>query len=389
MENAIESNVIMFKKIKELKRIRLLLLLPLSVIIILLCRAVPFIAEYVFARGIYKLITIPLGFVTGIFPFSIAEVMIVASPLILLGIIFVFARNIVKSKGHRLFVVVKGIINLGCFVSVALFLFVVMCGTNYYRYEISELVEYDVREYSKEELIDTCKYLKKCMEKEKLLLMEEHPDYIMQNGAVKYMEDFSVLAEKCKEAMGDLSDDIGALKYATGNVKEVCFSRVMSYGGIVGIFIPFTVESNVNTDVVDYNHPVDACHELVHMRGFMKEDEANFISYLACINDEDSYFRYSGYAFAFVHATNALYDIDNYAYNEIFSDLSYEVYADFLYEEEYWDDIHKDEIAKVTTEVMSDVNDTYLKANGEEDGVSSYGKMVDLVIAEYLYRMEE
>ena len=33
------------------------------------------------------------------------------------------------------------------------------------------------------------------------------------------------------------------------------------------------------------------------------------------------------------------------------------------------------------------VNDTYLKSNKQEDGVKSYGRMVDLLIAERRYRL--
>ena len=34
-------------------------------------------------------------------------------------------------------------------------------------------------------------------------------------------------------------------------------------------------------------------------------------------------------------------------------------------------------------EVSNKVNDTYLKVNKQEDGVKSYGRMVDLLLAQY------
>ena len=34
-------------------------------------------------------------------------------------------------------------------------------------------------------------------------------------------------------------------------------------------------------------------------------------------------------------------------------------------------------------EVSKAVNDVYLKANDQEDGMKSYGRMVDLLLAEY------
>ena len=44
-----------------------------------------------------------------------------------------------------------------------------------------------------------------------------------------------------------------------------------------------------------YNIPHTICHELSHLKGFMREDEANFIGYLACIGSDSPDFRYSGY----------------------------------------------------------------------------------------------
>lgn len=39
-------------------------------------------------------------------------------------------------------------------------------------------------------------------------------------------------------------------------------------------------------------------------------------------------------------------------------------------------------------EISNSVNNTYLKANGQEDGVKSYGRMVDLLLAEYRSQTE-
>ena len=37
------------------------------------------------------------------------------------------------------------------------------------------------------------------------------------------------------------------------------------------------------------------CHELSHLKGFIYEDEANFIGYIACTDSDDPLFQYSGY----------------------------------------------------------------------------------------------
>lgn len=57
--------------------------------------------------------------------------------------------------------------------------------------------------------------------------------------------------------------------------------------------------------------PVTMCHELSHLSGYMREDEANFIAFLACLQSDDPEFRYSGVYLASVHAMNALLTVDS------------------------------------------------------------------------------
>ena len=122
------------KEVLKLKRKWLLLCIPASILIILVCRASSFIAEYVFGRFIYRIFAIVVGAVTRWLPFSLAEIIIyiLAISCIVLPVWYII--HIIRGKGRRSYIALKGLLNLLCFVSVAVFLFVVMCGTNYYRY---------------------------------------------------------------------------------------------------------------------------------------------------------------------------------------------------------------------------------------------------------------
>lgn len=63
------------------------------------------------------------------------------------------------------------------------------------------------------------------------------------------------------------------------NPKPVANSWLMSRAQLTGQFT-FTYEANINILAPDYTIPATICHELAHTRGFMREDEANFIAYL-------------------------------------------------------------------------------------------------------------
>ena len=63
-----------------------------------------------------------------------------------------------------------------------------------------------------------------------------------------------------------------------GAPKIAILSTPLAYLNIAGIFSPFTVEAHVNAHEGDVLLAATAAHEAAHLRGFAREDEANFIA---------------------------------------------------------------------------------------------------------------
>ena len=235
------------REIIALKRKWLLLLLPIGIVIILVCRKWSFVAEYVFGRFVYKILSVIIGSITRWFPFSVAEIVIYMTPVALILLLILFVRRLVKSRGRRRIVAGKALLNMGCFISIAVFLFVVLCGTNYYRYSFAEYLDYEVTEYTKEDLYDLCVYLAEHVNEARELITEENSD-----GTMKLSYDTTrQFLNKAEEIISDFSKDYPSLKWCTGAAKPVIASKYMSYTDIVGIFIPYTMEANVNIDTAD------------------------------------------------------------------------------------------------------------------------------------------
>ncbi len=161
--------------------------------------------------------------------------------------------------------------------------------------------------------------------------------------------------------------------------KAILFSDVMSRMELTGIYIPFTVEANVNVAIPDYSIPSTMGHEMAHQRGFMREDEANYIAYLVTINSDHVDLQYSGYMEALIIAGNALYDKNVDLYREVAATYSNEVRLDLNANSEYWRQFEN----QVISNTVENINNTYLVMNNQEDGIQSYGRMVDLLLAEY------
>lgn len=162
-----------------------------------------------------------------------------------------------------------------------------------------------------------------------------------------------------------------------GRPKAVFFSYGLTAIGLLGIYTPYTGEANVNVEAPIFSLPASACHEMAHQRGFAREDEANFLSYLVARDSGDVEFQYSVLFFAVQHTAVALADVDVERAAAAWDGQSAAVKRDRARWKE-WLTGHQ----TVVTEAARAVNDTYLKTQGAADGVQSYGRMVDLLIAE-------
>ena len=354
-----------------------LLLTPVSIIILLLVRNNCWIAEYIFAQGVYKLLAQLISNITGLIPFSLMELFIYITIILSISLLvyivrIIFSRN--KDKGNKS---LNLLINISCVFSVLLFLFTIFAGTNYYRYSFSEINNIKVEESSIEELYKLNLYLVEQAStiREELELNQDHINEmgILEADNISWLE----LTNSVEDAYINLSENYPTLGGSFGRAKPVLYSKFMSRMEITGIFWPFSLEANINIHVPDYTIPATIAHEMAHQRGFMREDEANYIAYLACIHSEDLLLQYSGTMLALTQAGNALYKEDPDLYYETRSYFYEGMHVDLRDKSNYWSQFDNTVISTASTKM----NDTYLKVNNQKDGVKSYGRMVDLLLA--------
>ena len=248
-----------------------------------------------------------------------------------------------------------------------LFVFVINCGINYHRESFSEKSGLKIQTYSVKDLQATCQWLTE--EVNRLSTQVERTE----NGELQLPEEIRQEAVRSMQALGR---QYPALQGYYPNPKPVLVSEILSYQKLMGIYAPFTIEANYNQDMPAYDLPFTMCHELSHLRGFMQEEEANFISFLACRESDMTEFQYSGTLSAWEYAMNALYRADPKVWQEVREGLSKAAEPDLRADDQFWS-----EYDGSVAEVANMVNDTYLKANGQKQGVKSYGKMTDLLVA--------
>ncbi len=355
------------RKMLHSVRFWLIILIPLTWILRAIT-CIPAVAD-TYNRYIYRYISVFFQFLSGLIPFSLAEFVVIFGILgILAFIVYAFVK-VIKSVHHRFAAFFNVVLNALCMVALGLFFFTTNCGINYNRSSFAQLSGMTVQAVSTEQLYDTC-----------VILADNAAQYgekVKRNSdGITVLSDTA--ANDTATAVNSLSQKYDFIYDGYSAPKKVLLSKGMSYLDITGIFFPYTFEANVNTDVPAFSIPFTMCHELAHVHGLMREEEANFTAFLACINADSDELKYSGYMEALSYAANALRKADNEKYAQLYRHFSEKMLQDYSAQSEYWQSFRTPIAA-----TASAVNDSYLKSNAQSNGIQSYGEMVDLVVAYY------
>ena len=350
----------------------LLLLWPLGFGLIWLCREHPSWAE-AYQRYVYRYVSLCCHTVTGWLPFSLAEFLLLALPIVALVYLIVCIIGIIRRKGQRFFTLVMAILRPISVGGIVFLLFVTNCGLNYYCRSAAAQLDWTIIEPTTDQLYEVCVYLadnaSRCRE------------HLPENADGTLRTDWSAIAQHARDAVNDLHQQYDIVPDGYSVPKSVLLSRGMSYLDITGVYFPWTFEANVNTDVPGFSVAFTACHELMHIRGFMHEEDANFLAYLACIGSQDETLQYAGYITALEYLNKYLRRADTQRYADCMAHLSDAVWRDLEAQSHYWT-----QFETPIAEVAVQVNDAYLKQNNQTSGVISYSKMAELVITHYLRR---
>ena len=153
----------------------------------------------------------------------------------------------------------------------------------------------------------------------------------------------------------------------TTRVKPMASSFIYRELHITGVTFMPTTEANVNYLNVNSLKPFTAAHEILHTKGVMKEEDADFIALYLMLTSENSYFRYSGYYFS-LSSLNYLtrYTGVESDYQEVINSIDANYKKNRAFGSEYWKQHNS------FADFGDWVNDIYLKLSGEKEGTNSY-----------------
>ncbi len=362
---------ISFSALRLMKHFIFLIPAVVAVLLYLLLPHSPEFTESVVSKWVFRSLSIPIGAITSLLPFSITEVLAVLAVPAVLFLAGLFIFKLIRSK-KRIITAFKAGKITGWILSVALLLYMLLHGANFYRKPASELIGLDTSQKSAELLQELCTELAKRASSERQNLKEN------ENGTAVLSQSLSKTLKMAGEGYKTLQKEYPFLWGAVGRAKPVRLSHWWSYTGITGMYFPFIVEANVNIDQPEFDIPATAAHEIAHTRGFAREDECNFFAFLSCLVSPSADYRYSGALMAYVYCSNALYAYDKDMWSAAYQHLSDGVKRDLAERSRYWKQF-EGEIQKTADKV----NDKFIQSQGDDDGVLSYDRVVELLLAYY------
>lgn len=360
--------------------------IPLSMLLTWLAHLSPAATERWFSMGVYRFIAATYGRVFGYLPFSVAQFLIVIVPvgmlLYIMYELYSLVRNFVTRVGYNEYrayscgeerkkIASRLVANVLCAVGVLWLMFTLGAGLNYARQEFGYTIGLESRPSYPHELAALTEIL--VQQANALSHQVERNEY---GHMVISAPNFRTLSNEAREIFRNAGDEFPVLAGFVPHTKPVVYSRILSRARIAGVYIPWTMEPHVNADMMPYNIPATILHELAHFRGIMREDEANFVAWIVGHHSGHPDFMYSSTMLALSYAAGQLSRVDSDAHARIMGNLCPYVQLDRRANREYWQ-----QFQGTLADISQAANDAYLRANRQEDGVQSYGRVVDWLLA--------
>lgn len=343
-------------------------LLILIALLIKFASTQPVWVEENFSTNIYPVISKIQRSLFGWIPWSMGDLFYTFLILVILFKTGQFLKTVFMKQMNRLFLL-SGLKQLIFF-----FLFVYACfyglwGLNYNRQGIISQLGLELKPYTRQDLDSLTALLHQRLNFYAATVNKK------QRDSLRYKK---ILFDKASEAYLYAAYNFPFLSYEPQSIKPSLFSYLGNYLGFQGYYNPFSGEGQVNTTIPPVLEPFVTTHEIAHQLGYARENEANFVAFLACKSFPHDVFRYSLYL-----------DLYNYTRLEFFRKDSLRAKS---YDEQLHPQVKKDikEIRNFFQRYTNPVEPVimwlygnYLQANNQPEGKRTYNQVVAYLIAYY------
>ncbi len=327
----------------------------------------PLWIERVYSCDIYITFSKFLRIFFGWIPFSLGDVLYFLAFCWIIWKIIKIVRLVIKKGLTKKIAFQKFLKIVFLFASIYI-IFYLFWGMNYDRKGIAFQLQITLPQYDTADLFMVENILLEKVNSTKTVLAKSHENYPSTRQLI-------LRAKKC---YGEAKQKFPFLTYKRISIKSSLYGTLGNYLGFTGYYNPFTGEAQINTAVPQVLHPYIATHEIAHQLGYAKENEANFVGYLAAANSDDTLFQYSTYLDLFLYTNREIYYFDSLSSRNMMEKLNPLVMKD-LEELKQFNLAHQNFLEPL----ISWMYGNYLKLNNQPKGLHSYNAVVGMLIAYY------
>lgn len=321
-----------------------------------------------YTYGVYPVISRVQRFLFGWIPFSVGDLFYAFLIIILIVKTYQLIKLIVKRRLNRTYFT-NGLQQLIFFFLFVYVFFNLLWGLNYNRVGIARQLDLRLKSYTIADLDTLATTLQTRLN---LIAPSVGPE--VRDSFERKRQLFNGSCDAYKEA----SKKYSFLQYTPRSIKPSMFSYAGNYLGFQGYYNPFSGEGQVNTTVPQFLEPYVTTHEMAHQLGYARENEANFVGFLACRASSSAYFKYSMYLDLYRYAVTELYRRNSYRALALQDQLHPQVKKDILELQQFFRK-YKNPIEPVIMWFYGH----YLKANNQPGGKDTYNEVVATLVAYY------
>ncbi|MDQ3683632.1 MAG: DUF3810 domain-containing protein [Bacteroidota bacterium] len=352
--------------IKTLLRNPLFLVLFVIVILIKLFSLNEAWVENYYTYGFYPFISSFLRLLLGWIPFSMGDVLYTIAVIYFVIKVWNLLRSLAKRRAKEYFSQVLFTKYLMLVLCIYIF-FNLLWGLNYNRQGIAKELALDVQPYTRDDL-----YRLTYLLQQRLCIYGDKVDSIKRLSLNRNKNMFKEGVTAYQQAQKKFP----FLNYKYPSIKASLYTPLGHLFGFTGYYNPFSAEAQIKTTIPVFLKPFVLCHEIGHLLGYAKENEANFVGFLTSKNSDNIEFRYSAYFNMWLYGNRELSKFDLQqaklfhltAHEQVKKD--YHSYQRYIYDNK-----------NVVEPFVSLFYDNYLKMNNQPKGARTYNEVTAWLIA--------
>lgn len=322
--------------------------------------------EHWYSQGAYPAIGRALRAALGWLPFSLGDLLYFAAGLFLLLRVLRLLRWTFRRQ-LRAHLKLRAFVRTAKVALIVYLLFEGLWGLNYSRQGIEAQLELRPQASDTARLRELALLLQ-----ERLYTWGDRVDTAQRPA----LGNASALFGRAVAAYGHLDQRFPYLAYRQRSIKPSLYGPVAHLFGFSGYYNPFSGEAQVHTGYPAFLQPFIVCHEMGHQLGYARENEANFVGFLAARNSADTDFVYGAYFEMWLYTVGQLAQQDGRealmlrrtAHPRVRRDLA--AYRNYLFQKQ-----------NALEPVVSKFYDGYLRLNNQKNGLATYDEVVLWLLA--------